>query len=185
MTRAIPSSTDGDPTSPSPRARRRHRRITIPAGLLLFACLALPGYGDCGHSTAMAGDPLLVAICVLGLVVAALALAIPARSRSERWIAIVLIAACFAAAGLLALEWLGHDEAYAGITVGTATATCLLAGTVVWEREARGRDAAAGRLLRLLQPLAVAALAVTAALAVWIPPPDSDPASAMRYLGPR
>jgi peptidoglycan/LPS O-acetylase OafA/YrhL len=170
-----------DPASPSPRARRRHRRITIPAGVLLFACVALPGYRDCGVSTAMAGDPLLVAICAFGLVAAALSLAVPARGRAERWIAIVLSAASFAAAGLLTLEWLSRNEAYAGVTVGTAAATCLLAGTIVWEREARGRDATARRLLRILQPLALAAVAATAALAEWTPLPDRDPATI--YLG--
>lgn len=180
----VPTQPSGPPGHPASRAPRRHRRITTPAGLLLFACLALPGYRDCGRSVAMASDPLLVVICGFGLIVAALSIAVPPRARGERWIAIALVAGAVAAASTLALEWLARDHAYAGVTLGTETAACLVAGAVVWEREARGRDATASRLLRALLPLAVAGAAATAALSDWVPEPDDTPA-AIPYLGPR
>lgn len=51
-------------------AQRRHRRITGPAGVLLFACLLLPGYRDCGVYHPMPQEPLIIAACGAGLIVA-------------------------------------------------------------------------------------------------------------------
>lgn len=173
----------GGLSGPAPRARRRHRRITTPAGLLLFACIALPGYRDCGHSVAMAGDPALAAVCGFGLIAAALSIAVRPRLRGERGVAIALVASAVVAAGFLGLEWLARDHAYAGVALGTAAAACLVAGAVVWEREARGRDETARRFLRVLLPLAIVAVAAIAALSDWVAAPDHSPD--IPYLGPR
>jgi hypothetical protein len=157
----------------------------MPAGLLLCTCLALPGYRDCGHSVAMAGDPVLVAIGGFGLLAAVLARALRPRGRGERVIAVALITGAIAAAGMLILEWLARVHVYVGVTLATTAAASLGAGSVIWEREAAGRDATALRLLRWLLPLTLAAVAVTAALSDWIEDPDEDPAPGLRYLGPR
>jgi lysylphosphatidylglycerol synthetase-like protein (DUF2156 family) len=173
----------GSPPGPAPRVPRRHRSLTIPAGLLLFACIALPGFRDCGRSVAMAGDPTLAAICGFGLIAAALSIAVRPRVRGERVAAIALVASAVVAAGFLGLEWLARDHVYAGITLGTAAAICLVAGAVVWDREARGRDETARRFLRVLLPLAIVAVAAIAALSDWAPAPDNSPN--IPYLGPR
>ena len=133
----------------------------------------------------MASDPELVAICGFGLVAAVLSIAVRSRTRGERGAAIALGASAVVAASALGLEWIARDHAYAGITLGTGAAACVLAGAVVWEREARGRDATARRLLRMLLPLTVLAVAAIAALSDWVPAADDNPAAYIPYLGPR
>lgn len=153
---------------------RRHRWITLPSGSLLFACLALPGYRDCGINHAMTSEPLVVAVCVLGLVIALTAL-VPMRGRAERWVAIGGVVLSVLAAGTLSLACAAFDRVYAGITVGLAASVSLAAGAVVWEREARGRDETARQFMRVLVPLIVAGIVIVAAASTWTPPPDRPP----------
>jgi ABC-type amino acid transport substrate-binding protein len=145
---------------------RRHRWITMPSGGLLFGCLALPGYRECSVNYAMTSEPLLVAVCVIGLAAAVCALAV-ARRRFERKVAIGFIVLAVVAAGVLTFACAAVDHVYAGISVGLAAAVALIGGTLVWEREARGRFETAVRYLWVLAPLSVAAIAITAMLSTW------------------
>ncbi|HEU4734860.1 MAG TPA: hypothetical protein VFT22_43510 [Kofleriaceae bacterium] len=153
---------------------RRHRWITVPSGALLFACLFLPGYRDCGINHAMSSEPPLIAVCVLGVAVALAALVL-VRGRAERWVAIGCVVLSVLAAGLLALACAAVDEVYAGITVGLAAALSMAAGGLVWEREVRGRPDAAARYLRVLVPVVIAGTAIVAATSTWSPPPNRPP----------
>jgi drug/metabolite transporter (DMT)-like permease len=157
-----------------PLPSRRHRWITLPSGSLLFACLALPGYRDCGINHAMTSEPLLVMVCVLGVVVTLAALA-PLRARAERWVAIASVVVSVLAAGVLSLACAGFDRVYAGVTLGLAASVSLAAAGVVWEREARGRDETARQYMRVLVPLIVAGIVIVAAASTWTPPPDQAP----------
>jgi hypothetical protein len=151
--------------------QRRHRWLTIPSGLLLFACLALPGYRDCGTSKAMTSNPLLVAICWFGLVAAVCAAAV-VRRNGERWVAIGVAVVALVAVGLLVLACAAFDRVYAGITLGLAAAVGVAGGCVIWEREARGRPEAAAAYFRLLVPFVAVGALATAALSTWKPVPD-------------
>ena len=122
----------------------------------------------------MTSEPLVVAVCALGLVVA-LASLVPVRARSERWIAIGGVVMSVLAIGTLSLACAAFDRVYAGITLGLAASASLAAGSLVWEREARGRPETARRYLRVLVPLIVAGIAITAAASTWTPPPDHSP----------
>jgi hypothetical protein len=150
---------------------RRHRWLTIPSGLLLFACLGLPGYRDCGTNHTMTSNPLLVAGCLVGLVAALCAIAV-ARRRGERWLAIAIVALGTLALGVMALGCAALDQVYAGITLGAASSVGVMAGGLIWEREARGRPEAAATYFRLLVPLVVVGTVATAALSRWTPLPD-------------
>jgi len=152
---------------------RRHRWVTIPSGSLLFACLALPGYRDCGINHTMTSQPPVIAVCVLGLVVA-LASLVPVR-HGERWVAIGAVVLSMLAVGTMTLACAAFDQVYAGITLGLAASVSLAAGALIWEREARGRPETATRYLRVLAPLIAVAIAITAAASTWTPPPDDPP----------
>jgi hypothetical protein len=153
---------------------RRHRWITLPSGSLLFACLALPGYRDCGINHAMTSEPMIIAVCALGLVVAAAAL-VPLRAQAERWVAIGCVALAVVPVGMLSLACAAFDRVYAGVTLGVAASVGLAAGTVVWEREARGREETARYLMRVLVPLIVVGIGVVAAASTWTPPANHPP----------
>jgi drug/metabolite transporter (DMT)-like permease len=153
---------------------RRHRWITLPSGSLLFACLALPGYRDCGVNHAMTSEPLIVAVCALGLVVAVAAL-VPWRARVERWVAIASIVLSVVPVGMLSLAAVAFDRVYAGVTLGLAASVSLAAGAVVWEREARGRAETARDYMRLFVPLIVVGIAIVAAASTWTAPPNHPP----------
>ena len=153
---------------------RRHRWVTIPSGSLLFACLALPGYRDCGINHTMTYQAPVVAVCVLGLVIA-LASLVPVRGRGERWVAVGAVVLSMLAVGTLTLACAAFDRVYAGITLGLAASVSLAVGSLIWEREARGRPETATRYLRVLVPLIIAAIAITAAASTWSPPPDHPP----------
>ena len=120
----------------------------------------------------MTHEPLLVGACLVGLVAAVASIAFAGR-RFEHWIARASIAAAVIAAGILSLACAAADEAYAGVTLGIAASASLMGGGLVWEREARGSEAAA-LYLRVLAPLAIAAVAFTAALSEWHPPPETE-----------
>lgn len=150
---------------------RRHRWITTPAGCLLFLCVALPGYRDCGRNAPMTENPLLIAICLFGLVAVICAFAFAGR-RVERWIALACLLLNVLAVGLLVVACLAFDEPHVGLTLGLAAAASLLVANVVWQYEARGRDAL--RSVQILVPLVVAALSATAALSTWHPRPNQQ-----------
>jgi drug/metabolite transporter (DMT)-like permease len=151
--------------------QRRHRWLTIPSGLLLFACLALPGYRDCGTSKAMTSNPLLVATCLFGLAAAVCAAAV-VRRKGERWVAIAVAVVAVVAVSLLVLACAAFDRVYAGITLGLAAAVGVAGGGAIWEREARGRPEAAAAYFRLLVPVVAVGVIATAALSTWKPVPD-------------
>jgi hypothetical protein len=122
----------------------------------------------------MTSEPMLVAICVFGLVIALAALA-PVRARGERWVALGALVAAVLAAGVLSLACAAFDRVYAGITVGMAASVSVAAGALVWEREARGRDETARQYMRVLVPLIVAGIVIVATTSTWNPPPDHPP----------
>ena len=119
----------------------------------------------------MSSEPVLVAVCTVGLVVAAVAL-VAARARGERWLAIGGVIVSVLAAGVLSLVSAAADCVYAGVTLGLAASVSIAAGSLVWEREARGRHDTARRYLRVLVPLVVAGIAIVAVASTWDPPPD-------------
>src|SRR5262245_50100332 len=120
-------------------AVRRHRWVTVPWGLVLFACVGLPGYRSCGRNVAMFADPYLAACCITGLAVAIAAVAF-ARRRGEREVAVVAIVLPALAACLLGLGILAAGPVYVGVTLGFAAAVATTAGAVLWAREARGKS---------------------------------------------
>lgn len=150
----------------------------MPAGLLLFACVALPGYRECGRSVAMASDPIMIGLCSFGVFAAIAAIAVP-RDRWERRFAIAFTVLALIVSGLFGVRWADADEAYAGLTLATASSLGYAAGGLIWEREARGRPEAAAMRLRWLAPLVLAAWAAIAALSTWHPPPDDKPDSSV------
>ena len=152
---------------------RHHRWLTLPSGSLLLACLALPGFRDCGATRPMTTNALLIGICLVGgaAVICALALA---RRRAERWVAIAFIVLAGTSAGVLTVICAAVDRVYAGITMALTASVCVALGGLVWQREARGGFAAATLYVKVLAPLMVAAFAITAAVSTWHPPPDED-----------
>jgi hypothetical protein len=119
----------------------------------------------------MTSNPLLVAICLLGLVAAVCAIAV-VRRRGERWVALGIVVAAVAAAGVLGFACAALDRVYIGITLGLAASLGVAAGGLIWEREARAKSETAAAYFRLLLPLVAVGVAVTAALSTWKPPPD-------------
>jgi hypothetical protein len=160
------STTHDRPTGP-----RRHRWLTVPSGGLLAACVFLPGYRDCGTNRTMAGNPLLVGICAFGVLVVVISFLL-SRRRGERWVAIACIAGATACHLLLWFAWTIVEHAYAGLTLGLTASLSLAAGGLIWEREARGTLSTATTYLRVLAPLAIAGVAITALLSTWHPPPS-------------
>ena len=150
------------------RGVRDHRLVTVPSGLLLFACIALPGYQSCGGNVAMHEDPYFAAACSVGLLVAIAALAF-ANSERERGVAFLSAVLTTLVVGLFALGIAYPGFVYAGITMGGATAGALLFGTVLWVFEVRDRRI--GWALAVGGTLLVVLLAVTAVYSTWVPPP--------------
>lgn len=122
----------------------------------------------------MTSEPLLVAVCALGFVVA-LAAVLPLRARVERWVAIGGVVLAVVAVGMLSLACAAFDRVYAGVTVGLAASVSVAAGALIWEREARGREETARSYMRLFVPLIVVGIVVVAAASTWAPPPDRPP----------
>jgi hypothetical protein len=122
----------------------------------------------------MTSEPLIVAVCVHGLVVALAAL-VPWRARAERWVAIGGVMLAVVALGMLSLACAAFDRVYAGVTLGVAASASLVAGAVIWEREARGREETARYLMRVLVPLIVVAVVIVAAASTWAPPANRPP----------
>lgn len=86
--------------------RRRHRRITAPSGLLLFACMFLPAVRSCGASVYPTEMPYFWHPYIYGLALAVASFALTAQSvrlavRAVRAFACVAIAG---GAGLLLLS---------------------------------------------------------------------------------
>jgi cytochrome bd-type quinol oxidase subunit 2 len=157
---------------------RDHRLVTVPSGLLLFGCIALPAYRGCGRNTAVYEDPYFAAASSVGLLVAIAALAFANRER-ERGVAFASTVLTSFVFGLFALGVAyGPGPVYAGITMGAATAMALLFGTVLWLFELRDRQI--GWALLAGGTLLVALLAVTAAYSTWFPPPAKE----VNFVGP-
>jgi hypothetical protein len=171
------------PLAPSARPPRRHRRLTTPSGVLLFACLALPGYRECGHSHAMTSDPILVATCSFGVLAAVLSLVI-AAGRWERWVAIAVVVGAVLAAGLIGLACGSYEQVYAGLSLAAVTSASLVVGALAWQYEARDHAEIARQLVRWTLPLAIVALAGAAVFADWQPGPDDPPPNTNLYFGP-
>ena len=91
--------------------RRRHRRLTAPAGLLLFACLFLPAVKGCGEPVYPTAMPMFWHPYIYGLVLAAGAATVTVRHlhytvlalRILAWLTIVGSALLIAVAGGVAL----------------------------------------------------------------------------------
>jgi cytochrome bd-type quinol oxidase subunit 1 len=147
---------------------RRNRLLTIPSGLVLFACIGLPGYRDCEHNTAMREDPFFATSCGLGLLVAIAAMTF-VRRRGERAAAITSIVLMMLVVALFALGNLAYHPVFVGMTLGLVATLATLAGAILWEREVRGRSIE--RALRVVFPVALVAAIATAALSTWNPPP--------------
>lgn len=153
----------------------------MPSGALLFACLALPGYRDCGVYHPMTQEPLVIAACCVGVVVALAACSV-GGVRRERAIAIACGVLALASAGLLGFLCLAVNTVYAGATLALDAAGSLVLGCLIWEREARGKPDTASYLLRIIVPLVIVALALTALLSPWKPAEDRP--VDVPYLGP-
>lgn len=152
----------------------------MPSGSLWFVCIWLPGYDSCGEHRPMNGDPLLIAICCIG--VAVIAVSWLARgSRFERAIAILCALPALAFAAIFG-TMTSSGGAYLGVHLAFVSSTSLVLGCLVWEREARGRERTARYLLRISLVLMTLALALTALLSTWRPPPDHP--IEIPYVGP-
>lgn len=91
--------------------RRRHRRITFPAGVLLFACLFLPAMKGCNETVYPTALPMFWHPYIYGLVLAVGAATATVRGlrytvialRIVAWLAIVGSAVIAAFAGIIAI----------------------------------------------------------------------------------
>ena len=127
--------------------RRRHRRITCPAGLVLFACMFLPAVKGCGSPVYPIETPMFLPPYLYGLVFAAGAVTFTARGmrhaiRAVRAVTIAAIAGgavtlllappvgvveLFAAIAVLAtVGWSGHSERRAAIAAVIVSTLCTL-----------------------------------------------------------
>src|SRR5687768_8323907 len=70
------------PPPPLPAPPRRHRVVTAPSGLVLFACLFLPAYRACGETSYAFEYWPFATTYLLGLLVAVLALTRGPRLRA-------------------------------------------------------------------------------------------------------
>jgi len=151
---------------------RRHRLVTVPSGLVLFACIALPGYRQCGDNLAVRDDPYLAGGCCVGLVVAIAALAF-ANRRRELAIAVISTVLTTLVLGLFSLGATAVDAVFAGVAIGAAAAAGLVFGTACWLLEVRNRSV--GPLLAVGGALVVVVIAITAISSTWVPPPADPP----------
>jgi hypothetical protein len=116
--------------------------VTVSSGLLLFTCITLPAYRDCGHNTQMRDDAYLAGTCGIGLLVAMAAL-VCANRRHERVFAVASTVLASLVVALFALGVAAVRPMYAGITMGAATAASLWFGTVLWLRGCAAATSAA------------------------------------------
>ena len=163
------------PVAMEPRRRRRsHRILTIPSGVVVFLCLFLPGYRECGSNVAMADKPILAAICIAGLVVAIAAL--PGRHAAERAVAALCAGASGLATGITALA-LAASETYIGVRLAMAGLVGLAAGCTCWMFEVLDDDKPSPRPMPVVAMTVGAMLlwSTIAATSTWEPPPESHP----------
>lgn len=127
--------------------RRRHRRITGPAGLLLFACMFLPAVKGCSAPVYPIETPMFLPPYLYGLVFAAAAATFTARGmrRAIDGLRLVTVASIlgatvtmllappvgvvelFAAVAVLAtIGWSGHSERRAAIASLIISTMCTL-----------------------------------------------------------
>jgi hypothetical protein len=127
--------------------RRRHRRITAPSGLLLFACMFLPAIRSCGTSVYPTEMPYFWHPYVYGLALCVASFALTAHSvrlavRTLRALACIAVAGgagllllstglgavelALAAILLAAIGLRGHGERRLAITGIVISALCLL-----------------------------------------------------------
>lgn len=127
--------------------RRRHRRITGPAGLVLFACMFLPAVKGCSAPVYPIETPMFLPPYVYGLVFAAAAMTFTARGmrRAVDALRVVTIASIlgatvtmllappigvvelFASVAVLAtIGWSGHSERRAAIASLVVSTLCTL-----------------------------------------------------------
>jgi hypothetical protein len=185
----------GASTPPRLRVRRRSRYLTIPASVLLAACMSVPAVQCGGEQLYPYHLPVATWPHVAGLVVAiqqlclGSALAPAALVRAERWtlgaIALALgMLAWFTVVGLIAQPLTGLAVSIvcaAGLLVGSLVQLGDLARATNLPRAAlRGARPGGGEMLFLLTAFT---LAVTGALALVPasrpPPPPTNP-----YLTP-
>jgi hypothetical protein len=137
---------------PKPRVelelgRRRHRRITGPAGLLLFACMFLPAVKGCSAPVYPIETPMFLPPYLFGLVFAGAAATFTARGmrRAIGGLRVVTIASIlgatvtmllappigvvelFASVAVLAtIGWSGHSERRAAVASLIISTLCTL-----------------------------------------------------------
>jgi len=160
------------------RLRRNHRAVTMPAGLLLFVCLFLPGYSECGRSeiTETASNPYFVGIGVVGLLVAVASWLLAGRS-GELFAAIAGIVAS-AVALLMTAFYIVFKYGLVGMYLTSAGAVGLLCGSIVWVTEAGDRQRHAERSYAIL---AVGVAILVIYLAVGLISPFEEPADYWRH----
>lgn len=151
-----------------PSTRRRHRILTVPSGIIAFACLFLPGYRDCGKNIAMLDRPATASACIVGLVVAVLVLVFT-RHRAELGVAIGCLVVTIFAAGLMVFGVVATTT-FVGVNLAAAALLGLAAGSVCWLIEVRGNQTHV--VLTVLVPLAATLYVTVAALSTWHPPPE-------------
>ncbi|HEU0030739.1 MAG TPA: hypothetical protein VFQ53_08900 [Kofleriaceae bacterium] len=114
----------------APGHKRRHRYLTVPAGVVLFVCLFLPAVKGCSEPVYPIVVPPVYPPYVLGLLVTLTALARPSvvrklviASRVILWL--TCIAAAFCLAGILVVEepssWMGYAVFAACVLVFVVT----------------------------------------------------------------
>ena len=133
------------------RLRRNHRAVTMPAGLVLFACLFLPGYSECGRASVIeetGSNPWFVGIGVVGLLVAVAAWLLAGRA-GEVFAAIAGIVAS-AIAMLMTAFYIVFKYGLVGMYLTSASAVGLLCGSIVWVTEAGDRQRHAERSYAIL-----------------------------------
>jgi len=156
-------------TAPAPR---KHRILTAPSGVVAFACVILPAYRDCGHNVAMAENPGLAIICLLGLGVAVCSLAAARRSH-ELAVAITCLVIAAVAAGLTSLAAVASERPFVGLTLASAAWVGTTAGAVCWVLEI-GRVRAARRAILVLAIVLPVAYGAVIARSTWHPPPEEQ-----------
>jgi len=110
--------------------------MTMPAGLLLFVCLFLPGYSECDHAqTHTTGSlPWFIGVGVVALLVV-VAMWLLAGRVGEMFAAIAAIVASGVGLVMTAFYIL-CTSALVGIYLTSAAALALLCGSIVWVVEA-------------------------------------------------
>ena len=157
----------------------------MPSGAVLLACLALPGYRDCGHVRAMTYEPVVAAACCIGAVFLIAGCVVRWLARDERREHVVAIVCAALAKLSMALFILlcTSQRVYVGLALALASSASLFVGGLIWEREAFGRDEVAAKLFRVALPVVILALVATATFAEWHPRPDDPVPSGGWWIG--